>query len=65
MNIRVNGEMREVAAVTLEALLTELDFRDGPCATALNREFVPRDARGGARLKEGDCVEIVTPRQGG
>jgi sulfur carrier protein len=65
MNIRVNGEVREVAAVTLEALLAELDCGEGPYATALNREFVPKDARGGTRLKEGDCVEIVTPKQGG
>ena len=65
MNIRVNGEAREVAATTLEALLAELDCGDGPYATALNREFVRKDARASTRLKEGDCVEIVTPKQGG
>jgi sulfur carrier protein len=65
MNIQVNGEMREVAAATLEALLAELDCGDGPYATALNRKFVPKGARAGMRLKEGDCVEIVTPKQGG
>ena len=65
MKIRVNGETREVAAVTLEALLVELDYGEGPHATALNREFVRRDARARTRLKEGDCVEVVTPKQGG
>ncbi|ARN80572.1 sulfur carrier protein ThiS [Methylocystis bryophila] len=65
MNIRINGEMRTVAAVTLEALLAELDYGDGPYATALNREFVRKDARAQTRLKEGDCVEIVSPKQGG
>ena len=65
MKIRVNGETREVAAQTLEALLAELDYGDGPQATALNHEFVRKDARADTRLKENDCVEIVTPRQGG
>jgi sulfur carrier protein len=65
MKIRVNGEMRDVAAVTLEALLAELDYGEGPYATALNREFVRKDARAATRLKDDDCVEIVTPKQGG
>ena len=65
MKIRVNGEMREVAAVTLEALLAELDYGEGPFATALNREFVRKGARAETRLKEGDSIEIVAPKQGG
>jgi sulfur carrier protein len=65
MKIRVNGETRDVAASTLEALLIELDYGDGPQATALNHEFVRKEARAETRLRENDCVEIVTPRQGG
>ena len=65
MKIRVNGETREVEAATLAALLAELDYGEGPYATALNREFVRKDARAETRLKEDDCVEIVTPKQGG
>ncbi len=57
--------MREVEAATLEALLAELDYGEGLYATALNHEFVPKKARAGTRLKEGDSVEIVTPKQGG
>jgi sulfur carrier protein len=65
MKIQVNGEMREVEAATLEALLAELDYGEGLYATALNQEFVRKGARGETKLKDGDCVEIVAPRQGG
>lgn len=65
MRIQVNGEPREVAATTLAALLRELDFEDLTVATAVNQAFVRRSDRDQARLKEGDAVEILTPRQGG
>ena len=65
MRIRVNGELREVAAPTLEPLLTELGYEDQIVATALNRNFVRAKDRAEAMLSEGDAVEIVSPRQGG
>ncbi|WOJ90352.1 sulfur carrier protein ThiS [Methylocapsa polymorpha] len=65
MRIQVNGEARDVAATTLAALLRELDFEDLAVATALNQAFVRKSDRHQARLKEGDAVEILTPRQGG
>jgi len=65
MRIRVNGEEREVAAATLEALLAELGYEDGPYATALNLDFVRGMDRGKTALSEGDKVEIVSPKQGG
>jgi sulfur carrier protein len=65
MRIRVNGEERDVAAETLEHLLRELGYKDQPIATALNRDFVRRQDRDATRLREGDAVEIVAPKQGG
>ena len=65
MKIRVNGEAREVEATTLAALLVELDYGEGPYATALNRELVLKSGRAETRLEEGDQVEIVAPKQGG
>jgi sulfur carrier protein len=65
MRINVNGRMREVAALTLEALLAELDYENQPLATALNQEFVRGKDRAATPLREGDAVEIVSPRQGG
>jgi sulfur carrier protein len=65
MRIQVNGEVRDVAAATLAALLCELGYDDGAVATALNRNFVRKRDRSLAEIAEGDEVEIVVPRQGG
>lgn len=65
MRISVNGEMREVAARSLAALLIELGYLEEKIATALNGDFVRERDRNQASLTEGDAVEIVSPRQGG
>ena len=65
MRLIVNGEPHEVAAATLAALLVELGYEGGWYATAVNRQFVPRDRRPETPLGEGDYVEILMPRQGG
>lgn len=63
--IFVNGERRGTAAPTLEALLAELELGKARVATALNGEFVSEAARRSTPLRDGDEVEIVSPRQGG
>jgi sulfur carrier protein len=65
MQIRINGEAREIAASTLEQLLAELGYEDQIVATALNQDFVRAADRIQTMLKEGDAVEIVAPKQGG
>ncbi len=65
MRIHVNGKPHDVAAATLADLLRELDYEDRAVATALNLNFVRRQDRRLANLKEGDAVEILVPRQGG
>lgn len=61
----VNGEAVETSARTLAELVAEQGFAAGAIATALNGDFVPKQARNGTRLASGDRVEIVAPRQGG
>jgi len=65
MQIHVNGKALEVSATTLAGLLRELDFEEAIVATALNQTFVRKTERCRVELKEGDAVEILTPRQGG
>jgi sulfur carrier protein len=65
MRIQVNGRAREVSATTLQSLLRELGYEDQKVGTALNQEFVRDRDRDATPLREGDAVEIVTPRQGG
>ena len=63
--VLVNGERTETGAASLRELVAQLGFGDAQVATALNGEFVPRQARGDIRLAPDDRVEIVAPRQGG
>jgi sulfur carrier protein len=65
MTLIVNGEPHDVAAATLAEALAALDYGEATVATALNGEFVPARARAATRVKDGDKIEIVAPRQGG
>lgn len=65
MNIQVNGQWRELAAQDLAAALEELGLGGSVLATALNGEFVPASSRQGARLADGDRLEVLSPMQGG
>ena len=65
MKIIVNGDSVAVQAVSLDQLLVELGYGDARVATAVNGAFVARDSRADCTLREGDRLEVVTPRQGG
>lgn len=65
MKILVNGVWRETRAADLAAALRELGYADSIVATALNGEFVPASSRSGARLADGDRLEVLAPMQGG
>lgn len=65
MKLIVNGSPLEVEAEDLTGALAALDYGDAIVATAVNGVFVPRGAREGRRLEDGDKLEIVAPRQGG
>ncbi|HZT47121.1 MAG TPA: sulfur carrier protein ThiS [Hyphomicrobiaceae bacterium] len=65
IRIIVNGEAVETSAATLAELVAAQGFAETTVATALNGDFVPRQARAAAKLAADDNVEIVAPRQGG
>lgn len=65
MKITVNGITRKTLSVTLADLLAELGYGGAKVATAVNESFIAAALRPEQRLKDGDRVEIVTPRQGG
>ena len=65
MKITVNGEARTTGAGTLDDLCRELGLAEVKIATARNGAFVPAKERTRASLKEGDTIEILSPRQGG
>jgi sulfur carrier protein len=63
--VMVNGERREIAAQTVDALLTELDYEGTHFAIAVNFDVLPKSQWADTTLKSGDEIEIITPRQGG
>jgi sulfur carrier protein len=65
MRVIVNGETREIASASVDALLAELEFEGTHFAIALNFDVVPRSRWADTLLKSGDEIEIITPRQGG
>jgi len=65
MRVIVNGEPREIASSSVDALLRELDHEGTHFAIAVNYDVVPRGAWAATPIKTGDEIEIITPRQGG
>lgn len=63
--LTVNGERRSLHARTLHELLTELELEGEFFAIAVNRRVITKTRWNEAVLRDGDSVEIVTPRQGG
>jgi len=65
MRVTVNGEQREIASDHVDALLSELEYEGTHFAIALNFDVLPRSQWAKTPLKNGDEIEIITPRQGG
>ena len=65
MRVIVNGEHREIAASHVDALLSELEYEGTHFAIALNFDVLPKSRWAETTLKNGDEIEIITPRQGG
>ncbi len=65
MRVIVNGEPREVASVSIGALLSELEYEGSHFAVAVNFDVLPKSRWAETALQAGDEIEIITPRQGG
>ena len=65
ISLTVNGERRQLRARGLSDLLAELEFEGSFFAIAVNRKVVARERWNEPLLRDGDMIEIVTPRQGG
>ena len=65
MRVIVNGEAREIASTRLDALLAELEYEGTHFAIAVNYDVLPRSRWAETALRNGDEIEIITPRQGG
>lgn len=64
MKIKINNEIREVMnGASIADILT--DIQQSGTATALNGNFIAKDARAKTILKEGDEVTIISAAYGG
>jgi sulfur carrier protein len=63
--LTINGDRKSVRASSPRELLAELELEGEFFAIAVNRRVIPRARWNEAILRDGDSVEIVTPRQGG
>ena len=61
----VNGERLDANVATLAELIGHLGYGEQRIATAVNGSFVAGSQRKAYRLRDGDRVEVVAPRQGG
>jgi sulfur carrier protein len=65
MQVRVNGEAREIAPCSVSELLAALGASAEGVAVAVNGTVVPRSERDGRPLREGDRVEVIRAVGGG
>lgn len=66
ITITLNGIARDLpAGQNLADLVAALDAPPPSLATAVNGEFVARDARGSCPLRDGDAVFTFQPITGG
>jgi sulfur carrier protein len=65
MRVTVNGEPRDIASQSVDALLSELEYEGTHFAIAVNYDVVPKSRWANTPLNNGDEIEIITPRQGG
>jgi sulfur carrier protein len=63
--LTINGERKSVRALSPRELLAELELEGEFFAIAVNRTVVTKARWSESLLRDGDSVEIVTPRQGG
>lgn len=66
ITVTINGAARELPpGQTLADLIATLGTPPPALATAVNGEFVARDARGKCQLRDGDAVFTFQPITGG
>jgi thiamine biosynthesis protein ThiS len=65
MKIHIQGEPRETAAATVEALLAELNLLPSEVAVEHNGIVLFRHEMGRTPIKDGDRIEIIRVVAGG
>jgi sulfur carrier protein len=59
INVRINGETREVAEGTVSTLLQQLGLHPRLIVVEYNREILDREAFDVTQIRPGDSLELV------
>lgn len=66
INIRLNETICSLElGQSLHDILVREGYTNACFAIAVNKQFLPRAEYATTFLKEGDCVEMISPMQGG
>lgn len=65
MRILVNGDKVDVASHQLTNILENLGFQCNKVVVAVNQEFVAKESWSEYRIKDGDCLDVLSPIEGG
>ena len=69
MQIKLNGEIKTIdhadEAISLESLITQLDYQPQLIVVELNGAMINPTDWINAKIKDGDCLEVVTIVGGG
>ena len=65
MNIKINGEAISTHQKSLVKIIENQIEKNTPFAIAINEHFVPKSNYENTVISEGDCIEILSPMQGG
>tara|TARA_B100000945_G_scaffold18951_1_gene13833 strand:- start:309 stop:521 length:213 start_codon:yes stop_codon:yes gene_type:complete len=69
MQIKLNGEIKTIdhadEAISLESLITQLDYQPQLIVVELNGAIITPQGWINTKIKDGDCLEVVTIVGGG
>lgn len=65
IEITINGEIHAIQANTSLATVIAMLGNSDTVVAAVNEVFVPRSRHSAHRLENGDCIELLSPMEGG
>lgn len=65
MRILVNGDDVDVTSRQLTNILETLGFQCNKIVVAVNQEFVAKESWSKYLIEDGDCLDVLSPIEGG
>ena len=65
MRILVNGDDVDVTSHRLMNILEKLGYQCNKVVVAVNQEFVAKESWSDFCLEDGDCLDVLSPIEGG